>query len=246
MMQDRVDRFLVAVHDVEHAVGQAGLLQQLGHADARRRILLRRLQDERVPAGERHREHPHRHHRREIERRDARADAERLQPRVRVDAAADRLGVLALQQVRRADGELDDLDAALHRAHRVEKHLAVLLADERRELLLVLLDAARETGSGSRARRSGGVARHAGNAAAAAFDRVVDVGGIRERHGPDHLRRSPDWSPRRVGCCATWSCCPLIHRGTRATACDFGAEMAAELDMAPLAIPRSLQYDIRP
>src|SRR3546814_5659279 len=37
----------------------------------RSRVAFGRLQDEGVAAGERNREHPHRHHRREVERRDA-------------------------------------------------------------------------------------------------------------------------------------------------------------------------------
>jgi len=44
-----------------------------------------------------------------------------------------------LQQVRDAAGELDHLDAALHRAHRVGQGLAVLLGDERCNFTLVLL-----------------------------------------------------------------------------------------------------------
>ena len=128
VVEDGVDRLLVAVHDVEDAVRQARLLEQFGHPDAGRRILFRRLQHEGVAARERDREHPERHHHREVERRDPGADAERLQPRVRVHAAADRTGVLAFEQVRRAGSELDHLDAALHRSHRVEEHFAVLLA----------------------------------------------------------------------------------------------------------------------
>ena len=50
---------------------QAGLLEQLGHEDRRRRVALTRLQHERVAAGDRDRIHPHRHHHREVERRDA-------------------------------------------------------------------------------------------------------------------------------------------------------------------------------
>jgi hypothetical protein len=53
MVEDRVDRLLVAVDDVEDAGRQAGLHQQLGQcASARRRIALRRLQDEGVAAGD--------------------------------------------------------------------------------------------------------------------------------------------------------------------------------------------------
>jgi hypothetical protein len=113
VVEQRVDRDLVAVHDVEDAVGQAGLLPQLGDEERRRRVLLGRLEHERVAAGDRDREHPHRHHRREVERRDAGDDAERLADRVDVDAGRDLLGELALEQVRDAAGELDDLEAAL-------------------------------------------------------------------------------------------------------------------------------------
>src|SRR6266513_1356487 len=47
----------------------AGLREQLGRQDRRRGILLGRLEDEGVPARERGRPHPHRNHRREVERR---------------------------------------------------------------------------------------------------------------------------------------------------------------------------------
>ena len=34
MLEQRIDRLLVAVHDVEHAVGQAGFVEQLGQRSA--------------------------------------------------------------------------------------------------------------------------------------------------------------------------------------------------------------------
>ena len=102
MLEQRVDRDLVAVDDVEDAVGQTGLLQQLGGPERCRRILLRGLEHERVAARDRRRPHPHRHHRREVERRDAGDDAERLADRVDVDAGRGLLGVLALQERRHA------------------------------------------------------------------------------------------------------------------------------------------------
>ena len=112
-VQQRVDRLLVAVHDVEHAVGQAGLGATARRAAATRDgSFSRRLEHERVAARDGDREHPHRHHRREVERRDARDHAERLADRVGVDAGGDVLGVPALEQVRDAAGELDDLQAA--------------------------------------------------------------------------------------------------------------------------------------
>src|SRR3546814_14450537 len=48
MLQDRVHRLLVTVHDVEHTVRQAGLLEGLRHPDRRRRVLLARLQHDGV------------------------------------------------------------------------------------------------------------------------------------------------------------------------------------------------------
>ena len=122
----RIDRLLVAVDDVEHAVGHARLLGELGDAHRAGRVLLRGLEDEGVAAGERHREHPQRHHRREIERRDAGAHAERLAERQQIDAGADVLAELALEQLRDAAGELDHLDAARDLALGVGERLAVL------------------------------------------------------------------------------------------------------------------------
>ena len=120
-----------------------------------------------VAAGERHREHPHRHHGREVERRDAGDDAERLAQRMAVDAGADILGDLALEQMRRGGRELDDLDAALDLALGVGQDLAVLGGDDRGELVGALLEDAQETvedaGAAQRRRRgpggAGGLAR---------------------------------------------------------------------------------------
>ena len=130
VMQQGVDRFLVAVDDVEDALWQAGFGQQFGDAEAGRGIAFRRLQHKGVAAGERHREHPHRHHGREVERGDADADTQRLAQRPAVDAAPDLLGELAFEEMRDAAGEFDDLGAARHLAGGVGEDLAVLIGDE--------------------------------------------------------------------------------------------------------------------
>ncbi len=88
MVEDRVDHFLVAMDDVEDSVGKAGFLHQLGELDRDGRVAFRGLEDEGVADRDRHSEHPHRDHRREVERRDAGADAERLAHREDVDAGA--------------------------------------------------------------------------------------------------------------------------------------------------------------
>ena len=72
VLEHPLDRDLVPLDDVEDAVGHAGLLQELGDEHRGGRVLLGRLQDERVAAGDRGRPHPHGHHRGEVERRDAR------------------------------------------------------------------------------------------------------------------------------------------------------------------------------
>jgi hypothetical protein len=52
IVEDGVDRLLVAVDDVEDALGQAGLDHQFGQAHGHRRVALGRLQDEGVAAGD--------------------------------------------------------------------------------------------------------------------------------------------------------------------------------------------------
>ncbi len=130
VLQEAVDGHLVAVHDVEHAVRQPGFRQQLGDLEGGRRVLLGRLQHERVAARDGDGEHPHRHHRREVERRDARDDPERLADGRDVHAARHLRRQLALELDVDATGQVDDLQAAGHLAERVTVHLAVLGGDQ--------------------------------------------------------------------------------------------------------------------
>ena len=88
-VQQRIHCNLVAMDDVEHAVGQPRLFQQIGHEQRRRRVALGRLEDEGVAAGDGDREHPQRHHRGEIERSDAGDHAQRRVLAPAVDIAAD-------------------------------------------------------------------------------------------------------------------------------------------------------------
>ena len=64
----------------------------------------------------------------------------RLADRVAVDVRRDVLGELALEQLREAAGEVHDLEAAVHLAQRVGRHLAVLAGEEVGDLALVALD----------------------------------------------------------------------------------------------------------
>ena len=124
--RSRVDCDLVAVDDVEDAVWEAGFFEHLGQKERGAGVALAGLEDEGVAAGNGDGEHPHRHHRGKVERRDAGDDAERLAHGPAIDAGADLLGELALEQLRDAGGELDDLKAARGFALRVGEDLAVL------------------------------------------------------------------------------------------------------------------------
>ena len=137
--EQRVDGFLVAVDHVEHALRQARFEEQFGDPHRHRWIAFRRLQDEGIAAGDRRRTFPQRDHRREIKRRDAGDDAERLPHRIKVDAGAGAFGVFALQQVRNSAGELYYLEPALDVAARVGQGLAVLGGQELGEAVVFLL-----------------------------------------------------------------------------------------------------------
>jgi len=140
MGQDGVHRRLVAVHHVQHAVRRPGLQHQFGQTDRHRRIALGRFQNEGVAHRDGHAEHPHRDHGREVERGDARDDAQRLAHRVNVDAGTRAPGVFALQRMRDAAGELDEFQAALDVALGVGDDLAVLAGQQLGQLRHVGLD----------------------------------------------------------------------------------------------------------
>ena len=137
MIEQTIDRGLVTVHHVEATVGKTGLLQQLGDEHRRRRILLGRLEHERVAARESVGEHPHGHHGREVERRDAGHHTERLADVVHVDSGRSLLGVATLHQIGNTARELDVLETARHFAERIRQHLAVFLGEEAGDLLAI-------------------------------------------------------------------------------------------------------------
>jgi hypothetical protein len=119
---------------------QAGVGEQLGEHERRPRVLLGGLEDEGVAARHRVRAHPDRHHRGEVERRDAGHHAQRLTDLEHVDPGGHLLGEAALQQVRDGRRVLHVLEAALHLAHRVRDDLAVLRREDRGDVDLADLE----------------------------------------------------------------------------------------------------------
>ena len=203
VLEEPVDGDPVALDDVEDAVGHARLAEQLGERQRRRGVLLGRLQDERVAAGDRVGEHPHRHHAREVERRDAGDHAERLADLVDVDAGRGLLRVAALEQAAEAAGELQDLDAPRDLAGGVGRDLAVLGGEERREAVAVGLDEVpdleHDLGPAAQARRApagergpGGVDRGVDLLAGREVDLARHVAGGRVVDGPAATGRRCD------------------------------------------------------
>jgi len=90
-------------------MGASITYRQLDEQSRRGGVPLRRLEHERVPGRQRNREHPQRHHRREVERCDPDADAERLAQRVHVDPRRDLVAVAPADHECRRAREVDDL-----------------------------------------------------------------------------------------------------------------------------------------
>ena len=117
MIEDCINDFLVAVHNVQNAFRRARLKEQLCEAHRHGRVFLGRLQDESVTASDRYTKHPHRYHGREVEWCDACRHAQWLTHGINVDTWASALSVFAFQEVRDAARKLDHLKAALNIAN---------------------------------------------------------------------------------------------------------------------------------
>ena len=140
MIDESVDGGGIALEHVEHAVRQTGLGEPFGEKYRRTGIAFTGLEDEGVATGDRHRQHPHRHHGREVERGDADTRADGLAHRPDIDIGGDLFVMGAFEQFTHTTRELHDLDAASHLAHGIGEHLAVLSGDDCRQLLASLAE----------------------------------------------------------------------------------------------------------
>jgi hypothetical protein len=126
MGQERIDAIATAVHKIDHALGQPGLLQQLDQEHDRERNFLARFQDEGVSARDRQGKHPHRDHGGKVKRRDSDADAEWLIQRFTIDPTREVLQGVAEKQRRNAARIFNILDAAIRAPPRFGQRLAML------------------------------------------------------------------------------------------------------------------------
>ena len=125
MREQAVDDGAAAVDDVEDALRAAGLFEELAEEDGGEGDFLARLQDEGVAARDRGGIHPERHHRGEVERRDADADAERHVDGVAIDSARDIPQRVAEEECGDAAGVFDVFEAAENGAAGFGVRLAV-------------------------------------------------------------------------------------------------------------------------
>ena len=124
------------MHDVEHAIRQPGLLQHLrqqyGHALGSRSL---GFSTNVLPHASATGKHPHRHHRREVERRNPRHHPQRLPHTPAVDPRPHLLRILALQKLRDPGRELHHLQPPRRLPARIRVHLPVLARQHRGNLL---------------------------------------------------------------------------------------------------------------
>ena len=134
----------VAVDEVDHPVRKPRLAEQLDEALGEQRRVLRRLQDDGVAADERGRELPGGDRDREVPRRDRSDDADR-HPHRHLELVP-QLGRRRLaEQAPPLAGHVDrHVDRLLDVAARLREHLAHLAAHQLGQLVLLLLEQARE------------------------------------------------------------------------------------------------------
>jgi len=192
MVADRVHHVRPAVHHVEHTRRHAGFQRQFAQAHGDHRVLLGWLEDEGIAGGDGHGEHPQRDHRREVERGNAGADAQRLQQGIGIDARGDVVRQLAELQVADTGGVLDHFQAAEHVALGIGQGLALFGSEDRRQLLHVLADQLLVLEEDARTRTDRCLAPGL-EGFLAASDGTVDFLGSRKRHArQDFLGRRVD------------------------------------------------------
>ena len=140
MRAERVHHVLAAVYYVEYTGRHTGFQRQLHQQHRRQRVLLGRLEDKSVTAGNRHREHPQRNHRREVERGNPRAHADGLAQGVGIDTAGDVFSELAHLQGADGTGVLHHFQATENIALGIGNGLALLGAEDHGDALGMLAD----------------------------------------------------------------------------------------------------------
>jgi len=140
VFEQRVHRVHAPVDELDDAVREAGLVDEFEDLLGDQRVLLTGLEDEAVPGGDSVREEPERNHPREVERRDGSEHAERPPDSRLVDVRCRVRERTGLHHRRDATGHLDVLDTPAEFTPRLVDVLAVLLDEDLREFVLIVLE----------------------------------------------------------------------------------------------------------
>ena len=140
MVEDGVHCFASSVDEADNALGQVQALEQAEGELHGERDLFRRLQQKTVAAGDGVGQVPEGNHRRKIEGRDGRDDADGLSDHRLVDSRRDVFQVVTLHEHGNAAGDLDVLDCAADFALGFRERLAVLHHDRAGEFVDVIFE----------------------------------------------------------------------------------------------------------
>ena len=135
MGEQGVHRLGGPVDQVEHALGEPGLEEQLRQPHRSQGRALGGLEDEGVACHHGQGEHPQRDHHGEVEGWDPRADPDRKAIEVLVDVARDGAERASLEERGSAAGEVHHLDSAPDLASRLVQRLAVMAGHDGRQVL---------------------------------------------------------------------------------------------------------------
>ena len=140
MVAKRVNGVAAAVHEIDHTFWQTSFFEQFKCAAHRQRHALGRLQNERISASDGVRQKPIRDHRRKIEWRDSRYDAERLANLHFVDARRDVFQVVALHHHGDAAGDFDIFDRPAHLRLGLGESFSVFGSDDARQFFQIFFE----------------------------------------------------------------------------------------------------------
>ena len=137
VIEDGIDHRFVAVNDLNDTLWEAGLFDQLHEFAHAHGHFLAGFQNKAIATRYRVGQEPHRHHEREVERRNRRHHAQRLANHVLVDTARDIFVVDALHQDRRTAGDFNVFDGALDLGVALFVGLAALIGNDAGKLFAV-------------------------------------------------------------------------------------------------------------
>ena len=138
--QQGIHLLLATMDHLQQPRRGTGLLEQLRQAVGGHGVLLGRFEHEGVTGGDGQGEHPQGYHGREVERGNARANAQGLGPGVAVDASCHIAHGFAHHQRGDVGGLLGHFDTSPHIPLGILKGLAGFLAEDLGNLFLVLLE----------------------------------------------------------------------------------------------------------